>query len=181
MEALEKKVNECKVLLENKGGGATAQIREVVQKVESKIKHATPGKQVRKVLRVLKKKDKEEIVQAVLEKYYDSEELKPYQAELIKMQHHLERTGKKMVILFDGRDARVDPGPATDGEVVARNPDGIVANSHLRIIREVISAAQPGPGGIVREVDLVLVPVGGSGGRRVGRHGQEHVALGVRR
>ena len=70
-----------------------------------KAKDATPGKQVRKVLRVLKKKDKEEIVQAVLEKYYDSEELKPYQAELIKMQRHLERTGKKMVILFDGRDA----------------------------------------------------------------------------
>jgi polyphosphate kinase 2 len=91
--------------LEKKTVGSTAQIREVVQKVESKIKHATPGKQVRKVLRVLKKKDKEEIVQAVLEKYYDSEELTPYQAELIKMQRHLERTAKKMVILFDGRDA----------------------------------------------------------------------------
>jgi len=90
---------------EKKLAGSTAQIREVVQKVESKIKHATPAKQVRKVLRVLKKKDKEEIVQAVLEKYYDSEELKPYQAELIKMQRHLEKTKKKMVILFDGRDA----------------------------------------------------------------------------
>jgi polyphosphate kinase 2 len=60
---------------------------------------------VRKILGVLKKKDKEEIIQAVLEKFYNSEELKPYQAELIKMQRHLERTGKKMVILFDGRDA----------------------------------------------------------------------------
>ena len=91
--------------LEKKGAGATAQIREVVQKVESEIKSATHGKRVRKVLRVLNKKDKEGIVQAVLEKYYDAEELKPYQAELIKMQLHLERTGKKMVILFDGRDA----------------------------------------------------------------------------
>ena len=91
--------------LETKMAGATAQIREVVQKVESKTKYETPGKQARKILRVLNKKDKEEIVQAVLEKYYDSEELKPYQAELIKMQRHLERTGKKMVILFDGRDA----------------------------------------------------------------------------
>jgi polyphosphate kinase 2 len=90
---------------EDRMPGSTAQIREVVQKVESKIKHATTGKQVHKVLKVLKKKDKEEIVQAVLEKYYDSEELKPYQAELIKMQRHLENTGKKMVILFDGRDA----------------------------------------------------------------------------
>jgi len=33
------------------------------------------------------------------------EELIPYQAELIKLQDHLERTGKKMIILFDGRDA----------------------------------------------------------------------------
>ena len=104
MNSAERNEIECRVQ-EKKGSGSTAQIREVVQKVESKIKHATPGKQVRKVLRVLKKKDKEEIVQAVLEKYYDSEELKPYQAELIKMQRHLERTGKKMVILFDGRDA----------------------------------------------------------------------------
>jgi len=33
------------------------------------------------------------------------EELKPYQAELIKMQQHLEKTKTRMVILFEGRDA----------------------------------------------------------------------------
>ncbi|MBT6502337.1 MAG: polyphosphate kinase 2, partial [Deltaproteobacteria bacterium] len=64
-----------------------------------------PDKRIRKILKVLNKRDKEEIVQAVLEKYYNSEELKPYQAELIKLQRHLEKTKKKMVILFDGRDA----------------------------------------------------------------------------
>ena len=104
MESAERNENNDKAL-EKKLTGSTAQIREVVKKVESKIKYTTPDKHVRKVLRVLKKKDKEDIVQAVLEKYYDSEELKPYQAELIKMQRHLEKTGKKMVILFDGRDA----------------------------------------------------------------------------
>jgi polyphosphate kinase 2 len=31
--------------------------------------------------------------------------LKPYQAELIKLQKHLEETSQKMVILFEGRDA----------------------------------------------------------------------------
>ncbi len=31
--------------------------------------------------------------------------LKPYQAELIKLQKHLELTGKKIIILFEGRDA----------------------------------------------------------------------------
>ncbi len=50
-------------------------------------------------------KKKEIIINEAMDKYYRSEELKPYQAELIKLQRHLEKTGKKMVILFDGRDA----------------------------------------------------------------------------
>lgn len=54
---------------------------------------------------ILKEKHKREIIKSSLIKYYNAEELKPYQAELIKMQEHLERTGKKMIILFDGRDA----------------------------------------------------------------------------
>jgi len=32
-------------------------------------------------------------------------ELKPYQAELIKLQKHIELSGKKVIILFEGRDA----------------------------------------------------------------------------
>lgn len=47
----------------------------------------------------------EDIVNAAMENHRRKEELKPYQAELIKMQRHLEKTGKKMVVLFDGRDA----------------------------------------------------------------------------
>ena len=85
--------------------GSTAQIRDALKKVESEVTCVAPDKRFRKILKVLKKRDKEDIVKAVLEKFYNSEELKPYQAELIKMQRHLERTRKKMVILFDGRDA----------------------------------------------------------------------------
>ena len=85
--------------------GSTAQIREVMKKFDSDVTCIAPDKRLQKLLKVLKKKDKKEIIQAVLEKFYNAEELKPYQAELIKMQHHLEQTGKKMVILFDGRDA----------------------------------------------------------------------------
>jgi len=33
------------------------------------------------------------------------QKLKPYQAELIKLQKHLENTNQKMIILFEGRDA----------------------------------------------------------------------------
>ena len=85
--------------------GSMDQIRDMVQKVETDLTCVAPDKRFRKIAKILKKKDKEEIVQAVLEKFYNAEELKPYQAELIKMQRHLEKTGKKMVILFDGRDA----------------------------------------------------------------------------
>jgi polyphosphate kinase 2 len=38
-------------------------------------------------------------------KYKQEEELKPFQAELIRMQRHLEDTKKRMIILFEGRDA----------------------------------------------------------------------------
>ena len=64
-----------------------------------------PGEDWKKIRKVIKKKDKDKILRSALEKYYNSEELKPYQAELIKLQRHFERTGKKMIILFDGRDA----------------------------------------------------------------------------
>jgi polyphosphate kinase 2 len=84
---------------------STAQINDTVKNVESDFVCATPDERFRKIQKVLKKKNKEDILQSVLEKFYNSEELKPYQAELIKMQRHLERTSKKMVILFDGRDA----------------------------------------------------------------------------
>ncbi len=86
--------------------GTTATIRRLVKKLDHKLlAKAAPDEITTKITSVLKKRDKEEIVAAALLKYYNSEELKPYQAELIKMQSHLERTGKKMIILFDGRDA----------------------------------------------------------------------------
>jgi len=48
---------------------------------------------------------RDRVIDSALRKYRQSEELKPYQAELIKLQQHLELTGGKMIILFDGRDA----------------------------------------------------------------------------
>lgn len=40
-----------------------------------------------------------------IQKIYDYEEMKEYQVELIKLQKYLEKTKKKMIILFEGRDA----------------------------------------------------------------------------
>ncbi len=87
------------------GRGATATIRRLLEKFDHNLQHDTPDKHADKIARVLDREDKKEILRAALLKHYYSEELKPYQAELIKMQAHLEKTGKKMIILFDGRDA----------------------------------------------------------------------------
>ncbi len=38
-------------------------------------------------------------------KHQDAQELKPYQAELIKLQKHIEENNQKIIILFEGRDA----------------------------------------------------------------------------
>ncbi|MCK5649022.1 MAG: polyphosphate kinase 2 [Gammaproteobacteria bacterium] len=40
-----------------------------------------------------------------IKKFELEESLKPYQAELIQMENYLEKTGKRMVILFEGRGA----------------------------------------------------------------------------
>ncbi len=84
--------------------------RDVLKELAADLPVGKKGKGIskqdqRKIGSILKKKNKEHLVRASLIKYYNSEELKPYQAELIKMQTHLERLGKKMIILLDGRDA----------------------------------------------------------------------------
>ena len=66
---------------------------------------SSPKELARLALRQLGKKSRKQIVEGALRKYYESEALKPFQAELIKLQRHLEMTGRKAIILFDGRDA----------------------------------------------------------------------------
>ena len=104
METTEKKTDKKKELKE-RVDTSEAQIKDEVKKAQSKSKSDDSKKQIQKPPKLRKKKAKEEIFNMVLEKHHNAEELKPYQAELIKMQRHLENTGKKMVILFDGRDA----------------------------------------------------------------------------
>jgi len=60
-----------------------------------------------KVLIEAYKERKSEKKQAkkALRRRRQEQELKPYQAELIKLQKHLEDTQQKMIILFEGRDA----------------------------------------------------------------------------
>lgn len=87
-------------------GGAMTHIKAVLDKVKTDIKVAGDyDQQIKKALKVLNKKDIDAVLKAALEKHYNKEELAPFQAELIKLQRHLEKTVKKMIILFDGRDA----------------------------------------------------------------------------
>ena len=60
---------------------------------------------IRELVRELPKGPRNRILRSALLSYFESEALKPYQAELIKLQVHLEKTGRKAIILFDGRDA----------------------------------------------------------------------------
>lgn len=81
-------------------------ISEALERIDENLEIIKdPSEHWKKIRKVLKKRDKDIILETALESYYNSEELKPYQAELIKLQKHLERVGKKMIILFDGRDA----------------------------------------------------------------------------
>lgn len=71
------------------------------------IKNLGGGSQLHseKIQELLTKPFYKNIIKVALQKHVQSEELKPYQVELIKLQKHLERTGRKIIILFDGRDA----------------------------------------------------------------------------
>lgn len=52
-----------------------------------------------------KSKTEKKFRKKAIAKREEDRSLKPYQAELIKLQQHLEDTNKKMIILFEGRDA----------------------------------------------------------------------------
>ncbi len=68
---------------------------------------ARPGNRRRldQMLGAVNPEDRASITESAVKQYFNAEALKPYQAELIKMQAHLETTGRKAIVLFDGRDA----------------------------------------------------------------------------
>ncbi len=70
--------------------GEKIKLKELLQSYETLQKeHANLQKESRKALKT----------------YRQFQELKPYEAELIKMQEQLEKDDKRMIILFEGRDA----------------------------------------------------------------------------
>ena len=68
-----------------------------------------------------------QILQDGIQKIYDLEELKPYQIELIKLQNYLEAQNKRMIILFEGRDASGKGG-------AIRRITRYMNNKHYRVV-----------------------------------------------
>ena len=83
----------------------TSRIREAVSRVVDELPSDEPLEAARSARRQLKRKETKRIIQSSLERHFAKAELMPYQGELIKLLQHLEKTGKKIIILFDGRDA----------------------------------------------------------------------------
>ena len=85
--------------------GYTSRIREAVSRIVDSLPSDEPLEAARSARRRLKRKESKRVVQSALERHFAKAELIPYQAELIKMLQHLETRGRKIIILFDGRDA----------------------------------------------------------------------------
>jgi len=85
--------------------GYTFRIREAVSRIVDSLPSDEPLAAARSARRRLKRKESKRVIQSALERHFAKAELMPYQAELIKLLQHLERTGRKIIILFDGRDA----------------------------------------------------------------------------
>jgi len=85
--------------------GSTTRIKTVVEKIGPPGAGLATLDRIHEILDGMKDRDRNEVIDGALTKYFRSEMLKPYQAELIKLQQHIERTNRKAIILFDGRDA----------------------------------------------------------------------------
>ncbi len=68
-----------------------------------------------------------EVLANGIQKIYDLEELKMYQIELIKLQNYLEAQNKRMIILFEGRDASGKGG-------AIRRITRYMNNKHYRVV-----------------------------------------------
>ena len=73
------------------------------------------------------KKLNSHILKEGIQKIYDLEELKKYQIELIKLQNYLESNSKRMIVIFEGRDASGKGG-------AIRRMTRYMNNKHYRIV-----------------------------------------------
>lgn len=87
-------------------GGRVSKIQEVLDQI-GQLDEDTDDlrEQAQMIVEKLKERQRKAILKSALTTHLEAEALKPYQAELIKMQEYLEAKKRKVIILFDGRDA----------------------------------------------------------------------------
>ena len=81
---------------------------------------------LKSILGDYKKLKNEDLIEGI-QKIYDLQSLKPYQIELIKLQDWLEKENKRMIIIFEGRDASGKGG-------AIRRITRYMNNKHYRVV-----------------------------------------------
>ncbi len=109
-------------------------------KKEKTLQEETPNEKILEELKSLKEENAKlnsilgdykkldvRVLEDGIQKIYDLEELKKYQIELIKLQDYLEKENKRMIILFEGRDASGKGG-------AIRRITRYMNNKHYRVV-----------------------------------------------
>ncbi len=118
-ESISTPVVEPKTTLENVNETVTVNSAQI-DKLKAENKH------LKSLLGDYKKLDIN-VLEDGIQKIYDLEELKKYQIELIKLQNYLESENKRMIILFEGRDASGKGG-------AIRRITRYMNNKHYRVV-----------------------------------------------
>jgi polyphosphate kinase 2 len=88
---------------------ATEPTQAAPKKIKKKKKLKQKIKKLKRQIKTLKKQnddcEKTPKDKKIIKTYSEEKSLKPFQAELIQMQKYLEETQRRMIILFEGRDA----------------------------------------------------------------------------
>ncbi len=101
--------------------------KEKIPSIENKLKTLEDENvYLKSILKDYKKLDPD-ILEEGIQKIYDLQELKPYQIELIKLQDWLEKENKRIIILFEGRDASGKGG-------AIRRITRYMNNKHYRVV-----------------------------------------------
>ena len=100
--------------------------KQIIKKNESSEALIEENRFLKALLKDYKKLNPDALEEGI-QKIYDLQDLKPYQIELIKLQDWLEKENKRMIIIFEGRDASGKGG-------AIRRITRYMNNKHYRVV-----------------------------------------------
>ncbi len=112
--------------IQEKKAKVTPPKKEKIEKSEETQKLLEENQKLKAILGDYGKLDPQ-VLEEGIQKIYDLQELKKYQIELIKLQDYLEKENKRMIILFEGRDASGKGG-------AIRRITRYMNNKHYRVV-----------------------------------------------